>query len=146
MWFSSGALRALSHLLSAARVVCWPCLVASELKLAVAVRIDCLGTSPILLLLLLHRDRATALQADEEADHDPYPLMFVLQYCIDPTSTVHCIFFCRIEIWRPTYKLTKRRSTTASQPRSGVCAAKLYRSSWALPFPDRDFSALEVDE
>jgi hypothetical protein len=48
--------------------------VASELKLAFAVRIDCLGTSSILLLLLHrdHRDRATALQADEEADHDHY--------------------------------------------------------------------------
>jgi hypothetical protein len=77
VWFSSGALPALSHILSAARVVCWPCLVASELKLAFAVLIDSLGTSPILLLLLLlhrdHRDRATALQADEQADHDHYP-------------------------------------------------------------------------
>ncbi len=73
---SSGALRALSHLLSAARVVCWPCLVALELKLAFAVRIDCLGASPMLLLLLLlhqgHRDRATAMQADEEAAHVHY--------------------------------------------------------------------------
>ncbi len=52
--------------------VCCPCIVASELKLAVAVRIDCLRKSPILLLLLHrdHRDRTTPLQADEEADHD----------------------------------------------------------------------------
>jgi hypothetical protein len=65
--------------------------------------------------------------------------MFVLQYCIDPTSTVHCIFFCRIEIWRPTYRLTKTRSTTASPPRSGVCATKLYRSSLAAPFSGSRF-------
>jgi hypothetical protein len=79
------------------------------------------------------------LQADEEADHDHYPLMFVFQYCIDPTSTVHCIFFCRIEIWRPTYKLTKRRSTTGFPTRSVVCATKLYRSSLAAPFSGSRF-------
>jgi len=55
--------------------------------------------------------------------------MFALQYCIDPTSTVHCI-----EIWRPTCRLTKRRSTTATPQRSGVCATKLYRSSLAASF------------
>jgi hypothetical protein len=54
-------------------------------------------------------------------------LMFALPYCIDPASTVHCIFFCCIEIWRPTYKLTKRRSASATAPPSGVCASKLYR-------------------
>jgi len=43
---------------------------------------------------------------------------------------------------RPTYKLTNRRSTTASPPRSGVCATKLYRSRLAAPFSGSRFFRL----
>jgi len=94
-------------------------------------------------------DRATPLQVDEEANHGHtrHCLMFALPYCIDPASTVHYIFFSCIEIWRPTYKLTKRRSASATPSPSGVCATKLYLCSRLHLFSHRDFSApLQVDK
>ncbi len=131
MWFCPVALPALSPLLFAARVVCRPCLAASELKVAFAFPTDCSATSPILLLLLVHQGQIARLPCKLRKRRTTattlHCLMFALPYCIDPDSTEHCIFFCCIEIWRRTYKLAKRRNASATPPPSGVCATKLYR-------------------
>jgi len=151
VWFCPVALPALSPLLFAAPVVCRPCLAASELKVAFAFPTDCSPTSPILLLLLLHQGqiarppcKPTKRRTTTTTRHC---LMFALPYCIDPASTVHCIFFCCIEIWRPTYKLRKRRSASATPPPSSVRATKLYRCSRLHLFSHRGFFApLQVNE
>jgi hypothetical protein len=138
VWFCPVALPALSPLLFAARVVCRPCPAASELKVAFAFPTDCSATSPILLLLLVHHGQLARLPCKltkrRTTATTRHCLKFALPCCIDPTSTVHCIFFCCIEIWCPTYKLTKRRSAIATKPPSGVCATKLYRRRYAAPF------------
>jgi hypothetical protein len=120
MWFCPATLPTLSPLFFAARVVYQPCLATSELKVAFAFPTDCLTTSPILLLLLVHQGqivrRPCKLAKRWTTATTRHCLMFALPYCIDPASTVHCIFSCCIEIWRPTYKLTRRRSASATPP------------------------------
>jgi len=97
MWFYPVALPALSPLLFAAQVVCRPCLATSELKVAFAFPIECLVTSPILLLMRVHQGQIARppckLMKSRTTTTTRHCLMFALPYCIDLANIVHCIFF-----------------------------------------------------
>jgi hypothetical protein len=91
VWFRPVALPALAPLLFAARVVCWPWLAASELKVAFAFPTGCLATSPILLLLLVHQGQIARspckLTKRQTTATTRHCLLFTLAYCIDPANT-----------------------------------------------------------
>ncbi len=91
VWFCPVALPALVPLLFVARVVCWPWLAASELKVAFAFPTACSATSPILLLLLVHQGQIARppckLTKRWTTATTRHCLMFALAYCIDPAST-----------------------------------------------------------
>jgi hypothetical protein len=85
------ALPTLAPLLFAARVVCWPWLVALELKVAFAFPTDCSTTSPILLLLLVHQGQIARPPCKPTKrwtmTTTRHYLMFALAYYIDLAST-----------------------------------------------------------
>jgi hypothetical protein len=105
-----------------------PCGVGAEGGFCISYRLFSNISHPSSSAVAPRSDRATALQVCEEANHGHYPpLSDVCAPILHRSrSTVHCIFFFCIEIGRPTYKLTKRRSASATPPPSGVCATKLY--------------------
>jgi hypothetical protein len=85
------ALPALAPLLFAARVVCWPWLVVSELKVAFAFPTGCSARSPILIFLLVHQGQIVwspcKMTKRQIAATIRHCLMFALAYYIDPAST-----------------------------------------------------------